>query len=100
MRLLKNTTGSVLWLLETGARVNLLREAEARGVDPERIVFAQGLIHSQHLERMTLADLFLDSLPVNAHTTASELIVGGIAYPDVRGHGFRGTGRGKHTARH
>ena len=90
MRLLKNTPGSVLWLLETGTRVNLLREAEARGVDPERIVFAQGLIHSQHLERMALADLFLDSLPVNAHTTASDALWAGLPLLTCAGEAFVG----------
>ncbi len=90
MRLLKNTPGSVLWLLETGTRVNLLREAEARGVDPERIIFAQGLIHSQHLERMALADLFLDSLPVNAHTTASDALWAGLPLLTCAGEAFVG----------
>ena len=90
MRLLKKTPGSVLWLLETGTRVNLLREAEARGVDPERIVFAQGLVHSQHLERMGLADLFLDSLPVNAHTTASDALWAGLPLLTCAGEAFVG----------
>ncbi len=90
MRLLKNTPGSVLWLLETGTRVNLLREAEDRGVDPERIVFAPGLVHSQHLERMALADLFLDSLPVNAHTTASDALWAGLPLLTCAGTPFVG----------
>ncbi len=90
MRLLKKTPGSVLWLLETGTRLNLLREAEARGVDPQRIVFAPGLIHSQHLERMALADLFLDSLPVNAHTTASDALWAGLPLLTCAGTAFVG----------
>jgi len=55
MRLLKNTPASVLWLLETGSPENLRREAAARGVALERIVFAPGLIHSEHLARMARA---------------------------------------------
>lgn len=90
MRLLKRTPGSVLWLLETGTRVNLLREAQARGVDPQRIVFAPGLVHSQHLERMALADLFLDSLPVNAHTTASDALLAGLPLLTCAGSAFVG----------
>ena len=90
MRLLKDTPGSVLWLLETGTRVHLLRTAEARGVDPERIVFAQGLVHAQHLERMALADLFLDSLPVNAHTTASDAMWAGLPLLTCAGTAFVG----------
>lgn len=90
MRLLKATPESVLWLLETGTRVNLLREAEARGVAAERLVFAQGLINSQHLERLKLADLFLDSLPVNAHTTASDALWAGVPLVTCAGKAFVG----------
>ncbi len=90
MRLLKATPGSVLWLLETGTRVNLLREAEARGVAAERLVFATGLINSQHLERMKLADLFLNSLPVNAHTTASDALWAGVPLLTCAGKAFVG----------
>jgi protein O-GlcNAc transferase len=90
MRLLKATPGSVLWLLDTGTRVNLQREAEARGVVAERLVFAQGLINPQHLERMTLADLFLDSLPVNAHTTASDALWAGVPLLTCVGKAFVG----------
>ncbi len=90
MRLLKKTPGSVLWLLETGLRDNLLREAAARGVAPERVVFAPILGHSDHLERMALADLFLDSLPVNAHTTASDALWAGLPLLTCAGKAFVG----------
>ncbi len=90
MRLLKNTPGSVLWLLETGSRKNLLREASARGVAPERIVFAPALAHSEHLERLALADLFLDSLPVNAHTSASDALWAGLPLLTCAGEAFVG----------
>jgi protein O-GlcNAc transferase len=90
MRLLKSTPGSVLWLIESGIRDNLLREAQARGVAPERIIFAPGLVHSQHVERMALADLFLDSLPVNAHTTASDALWAGVPLLTCAGTAFIG----------
>ena len=90
MRLLKNTPGSVLWLLETGSPENLRREAAARGVAPERLVFAPGLIHSEHLERMALADLFLDPLPFNAHTTASDALWAGLPLLTCVGKAFIG----------
>lgn len=74
MRILQSVEGSVLWLLEENATavVNLAREAAARGIDPARLVFARRMPLSDHLARHRLADLVLDTLPVNAHTTASD----------------------------
>ena len=79
MRLLKAAPGSVLWLLEvTRAGVaNLRREAEARGVSGDRLVFAPFLAGPEHLARHRLADLFLDTFPVNAHTTAADAVWAG-----------------------
>jgi protein O-GlcNAc transferase len=76
MRLLDRSPGSVLWLLETTPAVsqNLRREAARRGVAPERIVFAPVIKLPDHLARLQLADLFLDTLPHNAHTTASDAL--------------------------
>jgi len=76
MRLLRDTPGSVLWLLDDNAAAtrNLRREAEARGVAPERLVFAPRAEPEAHLARHRLADLFLDTLPCNAHTTASDAL--------------------------
>lgn len=76
MRLLQNVPGSVLWLLESTTETagNLRREASTRGVDPARLVFAKRTSFPQHLERHQLADLFLDTLPCNAHTTASDAL--------------------------
>ena len=80
MRLLNEMPGSVLWLLEanSGAAANLRREAKARKVDPERLVFAPKMPPDQHLARQRLADLFLDTLPYNAHVTASDALWAGL----------------------
>jgi predicted O-linked N-acetylglucosamine transferase (SPINDLY family) len=80
MRVLLAVPGSVLWLIDAGAGVrdNLRREAVGRGVAPERLVFAPRLPLAQHLARHALADLFLDTLPYNAHTTASDALWAGL----------------------
>lgn len=76
---LREVGGSVLWLLDNGRDVNTrLRDAaRARGLDPQRLVFSPALPHLQHLARYQLADLFLDTNPYNAHTTASDAIWAG-----------------------
>ena len=80
MRLLQQVEGSVLWLLEANpfAAINLKREAVARGVSSERLVFAKRMPLPEHLARHTLADLFLDTMPYNAHTTASDALWAGL----------------------
>ena len=80
MRLLTAVPGSVLWLLASNrwAPDNLRREAQVRGVDPGRLIFAPRLSQAAHLGRLALADLVLDSLPVNAHTTASDALWSGV----------------------
>jgi len=80
MRILKAVDGSVLWLFEANASAaaNLRKEAQARGVNPERLVFAKKLPQSDHLARHRLADLFLDTVPCNAHTTASDALWAGL----------------------
>lgn len=80
MRLLKSVDGSVLWLLEDNpfAAENLSREAAARGVSPDRLIFAPRTTPERHLARQPLADLFLDTLPYNAHTTASDALWVGL----------------------
>jgi predicted O-linked N-acetylglucosamine transferase (SPINDLY family) len=81
MRLLEAVPASVLWLAEPGAaaRDNLQREAAQRGVGPLRLVFANRVPdQSEHLARYRLADLFLDTLPFNAHTTASDALWAGL----------------------
>jgi predicted O-linked N-acetylglucosamine transferase (SPINDLY family) len=80
MRLLRAVDGSVLWLLEDNpaAARNLRREAEARGVSHQRLVFAPRVDLEVHLARHRLADLFLDTLPYTAHTTASDALWAGL----------------------
>ena len=92
MRILQATEGSVLWLLESDPlfAANMRREAAARGVDPARLVFAQQLPVDEHLARLALADLFLDSLPYNAHTTASDALWAGLPVLTCRGSAFAG----------
>jgi predicted O-linked N-acetylglucosamine transferase (SPINDLY family) len=93
MRLLKQTDGSVLWLSRVNdlARSNLERGARAAGVDFERIVFAQRLDdRNEHLARYRLADLFLDTLPFNAHSTAYEALSAGLPVLTCAGTTFAG----------
>lgn len=92
MRLLNRVEGSVLWLLEGNAAAsrNLRREAEARGVNAGRLVFAPRLSPSEHMARHRLADLFLDTLPCNAHTTASDALWAGLPVLTCRGGSFPG----------
>lgn len=80
MQILHKTGRSVLWLLHTSDAVvrNLRSEAIKRGIGPERLVFAPRMELDSHLARHRLADLFLDSLPYNAHTTASDALWGGL----------------------
>jgi predicted O-linked N-acetylglucosamine transferase (SPINDLY family) len=92
MRLLTSVKGSVLWLLQTGegAQKNLTAAAAARGVDPARLVFAPRLPPDRHLARHRLADLFLDTLPCNAHTTASDALWSGLPIVTCLGASFAG----------
>lgn len=80
MRLLKQVEGGVLWLLEGNpvAADNLRTEANRRGVAPERLVFAARMDLDRHLARHRHADLFLDTLYYNAHTTASDALWAGL----------------------
>jgi protein O-GlcNAc transferase len=80
-RILKAVEASVLWLSVANplAMANLKKEISARGVDPDRLVFARQVAASaDHLARLRLADLFLDTLPYNAHTTASDALWAGL----------------------
>lgn len=90
MRLLQRTPSSVLWLLESNrqAPANLRREAERRGIAPERLVFAPRRPLTDHLARHQLADLFLDTFPVNAHTTASDALWAGLPVLTLSGETF------------
>ncbi len=90
MRILHHVKGSVLWLLEYNATAvkNLRREATARSIAVERIIFAQRLALPEHLARHRLADLFLDTLPCNAHTTTSDALWAGLPVLTCMGEAF------------
>jgi predicted O-linked N-acetylglucosamine transferase (SPINDLY family) len=93
MRLLRRVPGSVLWLQHGSAAVerNLRREADAAGVAPDRLVFAPWAARLEdHLARYRLADLFLDTLPFNAHATASDALWAGVPVLTCLGTTFAG----------
>jgi predicted O-linked N-acetylglucosamine transferase (SPINDLY family) len=92
MRLLSATPQSVLWLLEADlcTNANLRRETAARGIASDRLVFAPRVPGSEHLARHRLADLFLDTLPYNAHTTASDALWAGLPLLTCVGNTFPG----------
>ena len=90
MRILKAVDGSVLWLLQDNQWVvsNLKKEAEKYGVDANRLVFAERAPLAEHLARHRQADLFLDTLPYNAHTTASDALWAELPVLTVMGNSF------------
>jgi len=92
MRLLGRVEGSVMWILEGNAAAmrNLRSEAQKRGVASERLVFAPFRDLAEHLARHRLADLFLDTLPYNAHTTASDALWAGLPLVTCSGSTFPG----------
>jgi predicted O-linked N-acetylglucosamine transferase (SPINDLY family) len=90
MSLLSKVDGSVLWLLKTNnwAEVNLKKEAEKKGIDSDRLIFAKKLPQDLHLSRHNLADIFLDTFNCNAHTTASDALWMGLPVVTKMGKGF------------
>jgi predicted O-linked N-acetylglucosamine transferase (SPINDLY family) len=93
MGLLGAVRGAVLWLPKSNAAAmeNLSREAQAKGVDPKRLVFAPFVPDSgDHLARLSLADLFLDTLPYNAHSTAMDALQAGLPILTMAGETFAG----------
>jgi len=90
MRILTNVPQSVLWLLvrTSTAQTNLRREAQMHGVDPQRLVFAKPLNKAQHLNRLALADLALDTHIVNGHTTVSDALMAGLPVITLMGTHF------------
>ena len=79
-RILSKVPDSVLWLLADNllAKQNLILQAESRGIAKDRLIFAERMDLPEHLARHQLADLFLDTLPCNAHTTASDSLWAGL----------------------
>ena len=92
MRLLAAVPDSVLWLFDANsqAKANLQQEAMQRGIDPGRLVFAPRTGPTDHLARQRLADLFLDCLPYNAHTTTSDALWAGLPVLTLIGETFAG----------
>ncbi len=93
MRILQGTPGSVLWVNESNATAsaNLKRFAAARGVSPDRLVFAQRMpSNADHLARLRLGDLFLDTLPYNAHSTTGDALWAGLPVLTCEGNAFAG----------
>lgn len=90
LRLLGAVPGSVLWLLRSNAEAeaNLRAAAQAAGLDPARLIFAAPEPNPRHLARMTQADLFLDTFPCNAHTTASDALWAGLPLLTLMGETF------------
>jgi predicted O-linked N-acetylglucosamine transferase (SPINDLY family) len=90
MRVLNKFSDCVLWLLQDNLRAveNLKLEASRRGVDPARLVFAPRMRNDEHLARHQLADLFMDTFPCNAHTTASDALWAGLPMVTCAGETF------------
>jgi predicted O-linked N-acetylglucosamine transferase (SPINDLY family) len=90
MDILRAVPGSVLWALcpEAGTQQILREHTQAAGVDPSRVVFARSLANAQHLARFRLADLFLDTAPYGAHTTASDALWMGLPVLTCAGNSF------------
>ena len=90
MNILKKCDSSVLWLLQDKelGKKNLWKEAEKQGIDKERIIFAGRITLKDHLKRLEFIDLFLDTFPYNAHTTASETIRAGVPILTLKGKSF------------
>jgi predicted O-linked N-acetylglucosamine transferase (SPINDLY family) len=90
MNILKRCENSILWLLQDNklAKLNLWEEAKKLGINKDRILFAERLPVKEHLKRVEFIDLFLDTFPYNAHTTASEAIRAGVPILTLKGKSF------------
>lgn len=89
--ILLSVPDSVLWLLTSESldiRPNIIREVKARGLDPSRVIFAMQCPQSEHLARMQVADLFIDTYPVSGHTTASDSLWAGLPLVTIIGDSF------------
>jgi predicted O-linked N-acetylglucosamine transferase (SPINDLY family) len=90
MSILRHSENSVLWLYASNdnAKRNLRKEAQHAGIEPERLIFADRVPLEQHISRLALADLFLDTHPYNAGATASNVLRAGIPIVTFRGNTF------------
>lgn len=89
-RVMQRVPRAVLWLKETNRQLhdNIRREATARGIAPDRIVFAPVLSYEAHFSRLALADVFVDTWPYNAHTTAADALWAGVPVLTLPGQSF------------
>jgi predicted O-linked N-acetylglucosamine transferase (SPINDLY family) len=87
---MREVPSAVLWLKETNGQLhdNVRQHAETRGVDPDRIIFAKNVAYADHFSRLALADVFVDTWPYNAHTTASDALWAGVPVITVYGNTF------------
>ncbi len=87
MDILNNKKDSILWLLDTEdiAKENLLKAAEDRGINKERIIFSKKITMTDHIQRQMCADIFLDTFPICAHTTASDALWVGLPLVTLAG---------------
>lgn len=87
---LRELPRAVLWLKETNGQLrdNVQREAAARGIAPERIVWARTVAYADHFSRLALADVFVDTWPYNAHTTAADALWAGVPVVTKYENGF------------
>jgi len=92
MQILSRVEDSLLWLLSDNqeTKANIQREASARNIDPQRLIFAKLIPHAEHLARHAVADLFLDTVPCNAHTTASDALWAGLPLLTCMAESFSG----------
>ena len=90
MRILNAVPNGVMWLLDTNAdaRANLRRAATQSGIAQERLIFAPRVDVAEHIARNTAADLFLDTTPYGAHTTANDALLAGLPVLTVAGETF------------
>lgn len=90
MEILRQVEGSVLWLLKGGQNADdrLREQVIKHGIAPERVIFAERMPNANHMARYPLADLFLDTLPYGAHTTASDSLWMGVPVVTIAGRGF------------
>jgi len=89
-KVLRDIPQAVLWLKETNGQLhdNVRREAQQRGVDPSRVLFAPTVSYEAHFSRLALADVFVDTWPYNAHTTASDALWAGVPVVTRYGNSF------------
>ena len=94
MNILLNSDESILWLISKNdiVKQNLRLEAEKKGVDPNRIIFSDPIDIEDHLKRIQLADLFLDTFPYNAHLTAVDAIRAGLPILTISGNSLPSRG--------